>query len=365
MPAAAGANDLAYWVALASIVRGRQLKRLIDRFASGSAAWQATRPELVAIGFEPATAERIAAERERLAPERALAEVERHGLSVARQSDPAYPPLLKETYDAPMLLFYRGRLPSAEDQTLAVVGTRSFSAYGKAATITLVRELAGAGLAIVSGLARGVDALAHETTLEVGGRTIAVLGSGLDDASVYPREHVRLAGRIVAGGGAVLSEYPPGVGPERHHFPERNRIIAGLSLGTLVVEAPETSGALITAKIALDYNREVLAVPGSIFERTAAGTNELLKLGARLVTAPADVLDALQLEARPTARHDARDLTDAERAILAALAGDPRHVDDLAAATALAAATLLSTLSLLELKGAVKDVGGKHYIRLA
>jgi DNA processing protein len=357
------ADDLRYWVALATIARGRQLKRLVDRFASGEAAWHATRQELQAVGFEAETIERIVAARAQLDPTRALAEVERHGLSVVTWRDPAYPPLLRETYDAPALLFYRGQLPSADDQTLAVVGTRTVSPYGRAATVALVRELGRAGLTIVSGLARGVDALAHETTLDVGGRTVAVLGSGLDDASVYPREHVRLARRLVADGGAVLSEYPPGVGPERHHFPERNRIIAGLSLGTLVVEAPETSGALITAKIALDYNREVLAVPGSIFERTAVGTNELLKLGAKLVTTPADVLAALQLEAQPAAPAPAA-LSEDERVVVEALVGDPRHVDDLAVATALNAGLLLSTLSVLELKGVVKDVGGKRYIKL-
>lgn len=358
-------NDLHYWIALSTVLYGRQLKRLMDGFPSGEAAWRASQQELARVGFEPQTVEKILAEREQLDPETAWTKIERHNLSIVTRGDQNYPATLKETYDAPALLFYRGELPADSEKLIAVVGTRSFSAYGKAATVTLVRELVRTGLTIVSGLARGVDALAHETTLEVGGRTIAVLGSGLDQANIYPREHLRLAQRIIEAGGAVMSEYPPGVGPERHHFPERNRIIAGLSLGTLVVEAPETSGALITAKIALDCNREVMAVPGSIFERTAAGTNGLLKLGARLVTSAADVLDALQLSAQTVSSAPiTADLTDTERAIIAAVVGGPRHVDEIGAMTNLDAATLLSTLSLLELRGAVKDTGGKNYIRL-
>ncbi len=208
--------------------------------------------------------------------------------------DNNYPRLLKEIYDPPEQLYITGELKAKEKYPLAVVGTRKMSDYGKRVTVFLVKGLVKAGFTIISGLALGIDGLAHQTALDAGGRTIAVLGSGLD--IIYPPEHKKLAADIIKSGGAVISEYPPGARPSRRTFPARNRIVAGLSLAVLVIEAPEKSGALITAKVALDQGREVLAVPGNIYNPNSIGCHKLIKMGAKAVTNPEDVFDALNLQ---------------------------------------------------------------------
>ena len=206
----------------------------------------------------------------------------------------SYPQLLKEIYDPPKQLYISGELKAKEKYPLAVVGTRKVSDYGKRATPYFVKTLAKTGLTIISGLALGVDGLAHQATLDVHGRTIAVLGSGLNN--IYPSAHKKLAEDIIKSGGAVISEYSPDKQPSKTTFPARNRIIAGLCLGILVIEAPEKSGALITARFALEQGREVFAVPGSIYSKNSIGTNQLIKMGARPVTKPEDILQGLNLE---------------------------------------------------------------------
>lgn len=358
-------KDKTYWLAWSHILDGRQLKKLFDQFADGEEAWRAPEHELRRLGFQDETLQNISAKRRQIDPESVLAKVKKAGIEVVCLGEPNYPPHLAQIYDAPVVLFYRGQLPAADDILIAIVGTRLASRYGQTATVTFTRELAQSGLCIVSGLARGIDALAHETTLEVGGRTIGVLGNGLLNTDIYPREYVKLGQKIIERGGCLMSEYPPGVGPERHHFPERNRIIAGLTVGTLVIEAPETSGALITAKLALEYNREVMAVPGNIFEKNSMGTNELIKLGARMVTSAADVKEALQLQDISEAKIERRpELNKDEEAILAVLSKNPIHIDVVYKNAELNSSAVGSVLTLLELKGVVKDVGSKHYIRL-
>lgn len=289
-----------------------------------------------------------------------------HSILTIGLNDSGYPRLLGEINDPPATLFYKGTLPVESDITLAVVGTRAYTAYGKAATVHLVRELAAAGVVIVSGLARGIDGLAHRTALEVGGRTIAVIGSGLDRPSLYPREHWALAEEIIAAGGCVMSEYAPGTPSIPFHFPERNRIIAGLCRGTLVIEAPLKSGALITAYAALDYNREVLAVPQNIFERTAVGTNTLLRRGAHVVASVDDALTALGLEPNKKSKSPitAAYLSDSENRVLSIITQAPLYIDKLGEKLALPSGELASLLTMLELKGFVQDVGNKTYIRL-
>ncbi|OGL58802.1 DNA protecting protein DprA [Candidatus Uhrbacteria bacterium RIFCSPLOWO2_12_FULL_46_10] len=358
-------ENTAHWLAWSHILNGRQLKKLFSCFMSGKEAWHAPSTEFQRLEFKAETLQKISEERARLDPQKALEQTKKLGIEVIMFGDPAYPPLLAQIYDAPVLFFYRGQLPRANELLIAIVGTRSVSRYGQAATVTLTRELATDGLGIVSGLARGIDAIAHESTLEVGGKTIGVLGTGLADTDIYPREHIKLARKIIECGGCLISEYPPGIGPEKHHFPERNRIIAGLTLGTLVVEAPATSGALITAKLALEYDREVMAVPGNIFEKNSAGTNDLIKLGAKVVTGAADVKEALQIKTIIHERIALRpDMTAEEKIVLNFLSQNPLHIDNIQGEAKINSAVLGSTLTLLELKGAVKDVGGKYYIRL-
>jgi len=208
--------------------------------------------------------------------------------------DKNYPGLLKEIYDPPEKLYVEGNLSPEEKYPLAVVGTRRPSEYGKRVATELVKNLARLGLTIISGLALGIDGLAHEAALKVGGRTIAVLGSGID--IIYPASHKKLAEDIIKSGGVIVSEYPPGTSPSKLTFPARNRIIAGLSLGTLVIEAPERSGAMITARFALEQGRDVFAVPGSISNLNSAGCNKLIKMGAKPVTRSEDVLESLGID---------------------------------------------------------------------
>lgn len=205
----------------------------------------------------------------------------------------SYPTLLKEIYDPPQTLYVNGQLRAKEKYPLAVVGTRKVSLYGKKITRSLVEALAQAGFTIISGLALGVDGIAHQTTLDVGGKTIAVLGSGLD--IIYPSFHQQLAQKIIESNGAIISEYELKTRPSKWTFPARNRIVAGMSLGTLVIEAPKKSGALITARFALEQGREVFAVPGSVYNENSAGCNLLIKMGAKPVTKPEDILEAFNL----------------------------------------------------------------------
>src|SRR5262245_35108422 len=228
--------------------------------------------------------------------------------------DPGYPPLLAELHDPPACLFLRGEARVLEDPGVAIVGARSCSAYGAQVARTLARELAVAGIVVVSGLARGVDGEAHRGALEGGGRTVAVLGCGIDRD--YPRSNAELARRIVTSG-AVVSEYEPGIEPAPWRFPARNRIIAGRELATVVVEARERSGALITADFALELGRDVFAVPGEITSALSAGTNDLLRQGAAPLTSVRDVFDALGMD--PTPRTPTADISDAAAALLALL----------------------------------------------
>jgi len=359
-------NDTAFWLALSYCLTGRQLKKIYDYFPNGGSAWLATNDELTRLALTTEAVQKITDKRKTLNPQKLFENFNKSGIKMVFYTDENYPELLKQCYDAPVILFYRGTLPNENEQPLGVVGTRRYTNYGKAVTLRLTQELANAGLTIVSGLARGIDGLAHETTINAGGRTVAILGSGLADDDIYPHEHLKLAKRIIENGGLLLSEYPPGVGPEKFHFPERNRIIAGYSLGTLVIEAPEKSGALITAKISLEYNREVMAVPGDIFSLNSAGVNGLIKLGARVVTEVTDVLETLQIK-RITRNEPKINLllSEVETKIFSILSHKPKHIDEITTTIQLNSSEVSSTLTVLEIRGIVKDLGGKYYVRLS
>ena len=269
---------------------------------------------------------------------------------------------LREIPEAPAVLFIRGALTEADRWGIGIVGTRNVSAYGREAAETLARDLAANRLTIVSGLARGVDGAAHQAALKAGGRTVAVLGSGVD--VIYPPEHRRLAQQI-AENGAVISEYPLGTQPDAMNFPPRNRIISGLSLGVVVVEADEKSGALITTSYAAEQGRDVFAVPGGIFSRTSRGTNKLIQDGAKLVTCAADILEELNLE-RVAKRAEAQLALpddDAERSVLQTLNRDPMPIDDVIRRTNLPASVVAGALAMLELKGLARLSDGAQYTR--
>lgn len=280
--------------------------------------------------------------------------------------DKEYPDNLKKIYDPPVMLFVRGHLSDEDKYSVAVVGTRNPTTYGKHVAEKFAAELTEQGITVISGLARGVDTLAHSTTIRSGGRTIAVLGSGVD--VIYPSENKRLADQILTGG-AIISEYYMGSKPDAVNFPRRNRIISGMSLGTILIETDTNGGAMITAGTALDQNREVFAVPGSIFEKKNRGTNKLIKEGrAKLVENVADVLDELRyklkpiLKDQPVARTKIQ-LSIFEQKIFDSLSEEPEHIDALADRCSMAIPDLLVQLLSLELKGVVKQLPGKYFVK--
>ncbi len=272
-----------------------------------------------------------------------------------------FPRLLKETPFPPELLYIKGDLPDENLIHLSVVGTRRCSTYGKEACEKIVSELAEYKIVIVSGLAIGVDAISHKTAISNNMKTVAVLGSGLSDEVLYPRQNLRLSQEIVEKGGCVISEYPYAMKAALHTFPQRNRIVAGLSRGVFVVEAPEKSGALITANFAVDYNRDVLALPGSIFSENSKGTNNLIKSGAVPITSSEDILRQLGFEIE-TAEKEKPALSPIEEKIISALI-EPMTRDELIRKTGLIAKEINPALSFLEIRGIIKEAGGEIYRR--
>jgi DNA processing protein len=339
----------------------RTLTRLAEA-ASWQEVWTAPLSKLLSYGVRTQSAEAFTAWRKQFALDVLLKALERDTISVLFADDPDYPALLGATSDPPQVLFLRGQLKPTP--SVAVVGARRMSDYGKRCVDEIIPPLIEAGLTITSGLAFGVDGEAHTATLDRGGTTWAVLGTGIDEASLYPRAHAGLAHRILDGGGALLSEFPPGTGSRKEHFPQRNRIIAGLSLAVVVIEAREDSGSLITAKSALEENREVLAVPGPIWSDGSRGTNQLIRAGARVCLGAEDVFSALTLDRPQAVRQALAGLpTDPiDQKILQAL-DEPRHVDTLADLLLIGASALASRLSLLELSGFIAPLGGQVWAR--
>jgi len=347
-----------------NLVRGigpARLRMLIDAFGDVERAWHAPADALYRVGLDRRSLENLLETRARVDLDREVRRVAAVGAHILTWEDEGYPKLLAEIPDPPPVLYVRGELKPEDAWAVAVVGTRRASTYGREVTRRLVSVLAQSGVTIVSGLARGVDAVAHQTALEAGGRTIAVLGCGID--LVYPPEHRELARRIAAQG-ALVSEYPLGTQPEPGNFPPRNRIISGLSLGVVITEAGRDSGALITADYAAEQGRDVFAVPGSILSAGCAGTNRLIQDGAKPVLDAADILQELNLT-MVAEQKEARQVlptTETEALILAHLSAEPVHVDDLTRAVGLPVAQVTSTLALMELKGMVRQVGGMKYV---
>ena len=355
----------AYWIAF-SRVRGIgavRLTRLWETFGDLEQAWNAPAEELKDAGLGPQTLAALLREREQLDPDAEARRIEDLGFRVLTWDDEDYPVRLREITQPPPVLYLWGQLAPQDKWSTAVVGTRQPTAYGQAVARDLAAALAANGITVVSGLARGIDTVAHRAALEAGGRTLAVLGSGLDQ--IYPPEHEKLGQEIVKNG-AILTEYPLGTRPEPGNFPPRNRIISGLALAVVIVEAGEGSGALITADFAADQGREVFAVPGPIFNRASKGTNRLIKAGARPLTAPEDVLEVLNMDviARYETASEELPEDDTERRVLEALSSDPLHVDDLRARVGLPVSEINASLTMLELKGRARQVGAMQYVRV-
>lgn len=273
--------------------------------------------------------------------------------------DKNYPALLKEIQNPPKLLYYLGEIKSKEN-CFAIVGTRRFTSYGKQVALEIAGDLAEAGLTVVSGLAPGIDTFAHQAIIERGKRTIAVLGTGLDEKSIYPKSNLKLAREILEMGGSLISEYPPGTRGAKFTFPQRNRIISGISLGILVVEAKEKSGSLITANFAFSQKRKVFAVPGQIYSATSRGCNLLIKRGAKLVENSNDILEELHLPLK-TVKGEIKGETSEENLILRTLKEGGLYIDKIIEKTKLSTAIVASTLAILEIKGKVRHLGENTY----
>ena len=359
-------SELKYWIAFSRIRRvGRARVAMLEgHFGALSEAWGASSVQLTEAGLDRRTAANAARSWNKVDPDAELERVHKAGVTALTWHDAQYPPRLKEIYDKPPLLYVKGEILPEDERAVAVVGTRRPTAYGREATRQVTSELANNGLTIVSGLAKGVDGVAHRAALDAGARTIAVMGSGLD--VMYPREHAELARRI-SEGGAVVSEFALGTRPDSQNFPRRNRIISGMSLGTLVTEAPETSGALLTARHALEQDREVFCIPGSILSEMSRGGNRLVRdSAAKLVTRAEDVIEELnlstveyQIELAAFFPED-----EAQAAVLKYVTFDPIHIDEIIRNSSLASSTVSGALTMMELRGMIRQVGGMNYVRL-
>lgn len=354
-----------YWIGF-NYVKGigpARLRNLLDYFGDIERAWLAPPEALAEAGLGSAVLETFVETRKHLSLEAVWDRLQKLGLSVLTWADEAYPRRLAEIDNPPPVLYLRGELLPEDEWAVAIVGTRRMTVYGRQVTEELARRLAAAGVTVVSGLALGVDGVAHRAALDAGGRTLAVLGSGVD--RIYPANHRRLAEDLVARG-ALISDYPPGTPPEAVNFPPRNRIVSGLSKAVVVVEAGERSGALITATFAAEQGREVFAVPGNIHAPQSQGTNRLIQQGARPLLDPQDVLDELDL-GEVVAFQSARKAlpADAVEAQLYALLGkEPLHVDELRSRAGLPVEKVSAALTMMELKGLVRQVGGMQYVAL-
>ena len=358
-------SELKYWTAFHRIpgVGRVRYQALLDRFGSLAEAWSAGPTDLRSAGLDDRVVRAIATERPNIDPDSELDRLEKHGTRALTWNDDAYPALLKEIDDAPPVLYVRGDISAIDEWAVSVVGTRRPTPYGRQVAEEISYQLASHHISVVSGLARGVDAIAHRAAIQAGGRTVAVLACGLD--IVYPPEHARLAREIMEHG-ALISDYPLGTQPRGDYFPRRNRIMSGVSLGVLVVEGDVKSGALITARLALDQNRDVFAIPGSIFSPQSRGTNAIIQKGeAKLVQTVEDVLEELNLTMVPhqIEMQELMPATDTECDLLCHMSKEPVHIDEVCRQSGLPVSTVSSVLAMMELKGLIKQMGPMAYVR--
>jgi len=363
------ANNLVDWVAL-NLILAEDLKsaeKICLNFSSPNKALQASREDLISLGLSQSKASALLSKKNL---DQAAADVERcrqKGYTVLTLEDKKYPEYLRETFDPPHVLYCAGDVEILKEPAVSIVGARKPTTYGRAIAHKLAGDLASCGLAIVSGLARGIDSIAHWGAVKKG-RTVAVLGSGLEN--IYPKENSRLAEKI-AGNGAVITEFPLRVQPLGFHFPQRNRIIGGLSLATVVIEATMKSGSLITARLALEQNREVLAVPGNVTSDLSQGTNWLIKAGAKVVEGWKDVVEELPYSIRDELlscgeqkTEERVELDKRETEIYEQLSPETAlHVDEILDRTGFSVSEALSVLLNLEIKGHIMQLPGKYFQR--
>jgi DNA processing protein len=359
-----GLDDIRLFYVGFNLVKGIgavRLRMLLDAFGDAQTAWNASSDELLQAGLPPKIVQSLVKIRSQVVLDEVWRKLETSKINVLTWEDTQYPVRLLEIDQPPPVIYYKGTLFPEDDWAVGVVGTRRVTVYGKQVAEEISSYLAANGMTIISGLARGVDAIAHQAAIRSGGRTIAVLGCGVDQ--VYPPEHKRLTEEIIENG-AVLSDYPPGTRPEGQNFPPRNRIISGLARAVIVVEASEKSGALITAAFAVEQGREVFAVPGKINAPQSRGTNLLIQQGARIIIDPKEVLEVLNM----TQLNEHRAVRTVfpsdpiEASLFSVLSNEPRHIDEIRQVSGLPIEQVSSVLTIMELKGLVKQVGGMQFV---
>jgi len=357
-------GDIRYWIALSMLsdIGPMSAKKLLAAFGTPERIFDARVDDLLEIeniGRNRANSIRRFSSWKDVEKRAKL--IEQKGITAVSFESPSYPEMLREIDDAPLVLYMKGTFIPQDRYAIAVVGSRKLTDYGASVADRVAEDLACMGFTIVSGMARGVDSLSHNAALRTGGRTVAVLGSGVDVP--YPPENKTLLEKI-AGSGCVMSEFPPGTPPDKENFPKRNRIISGLSFGVLIVEATSDSGALITARYATDQGREVFAVPGNITSANSEGTNELIRKGARLIRHANDIVEELAPVLKGFIRSAEKvtiDITEDEKSLCTLLSGEPKQIDDISRESGLPTSKVLGVLLGLEMKGAVKQITGKRF----
>ena len=358
-------DDKKYWVGF-NLIKGIgavRMQGLVAYFGDMETAWNSSPADLAEAGLGAKVIERVLLARQTVSLDKVWEKIESQGIKILTWGDEAYPARLKEIDQPPPVMYIRGEYLPDDLFAVAIVGTRKVTPYGRQVTEEIASFLAANGMTVISGLARGVDAIAHRTALKAGGRTIGILGSGVD--KIYPPEHRGLAEQMIARG-AIISDYAIGTPPDASNFPPRNRIISGLSLAVVVIEAAETSGALITAEFAAEQGREIFAVPGSILAPQSKGTNRLIQKGAQPLLTPDDLMQALDLT-RIGAQKSARKILPAdetEARVLNVLGSEPLHVDEIRNQADLPIEKISATLAMMELKGMVRQVGGMNYVAM-
>ena len=345
----------------------RRMTVILDRFSSPEEMWRAPQGKLASLpGFNAEVAERVARARSEKDLDDELDRARKLHISILTILDEEYPPLLRQIENPPAALYVRGETRIDTARTLAIVGTRRSSRYGRAMAGKIAQDLARLGLTVVSGLAIGIDTAAHNGALK-SGITVAVLGSGL--GHIYPASNTHLAEQICERGGSLVSEYPIAMPPSKWSFPQRNRIISGLSRGVIVVEAPKRSGALITARLAMEQGREVFAVPGNVTSQASTGTNSLIKDGAKLVTCVDDVISefpdlaALTEPSTQVGREREIDLPAEERRVYDLIGLEPLHIDDIISRVGISPTRAAQILLTLQMQGLIEQIEGRRYIR--
>jgi len=341
------------------------LKRILKHFTPEE-VWSADSSDLIKIGLSVKFANSIISQRENLNPDQIIEQLDKEKIKTLTINDENYPILLKEIYNPPIVIYYKGDPNILSNQyLLSIVGTRKITNYGKTVLENFLSILANYGFVIVSGLALGTDAYAHELTLKNNGKTIAVLGSGLD--LIYPRANLKLSQEIIKSGGLIISEFPLGTLPLKQNFPYRNRVISGLGKATFITEADIKSGAMITAKYTLEQNREVLVLPGEIIKNQSTGTNKLIQAGAKIITEVNDILEVYGLTENQLSRHNDNQLplnfdSKEEELIYSLIKDGYNNLDQLKIKSQLSTATLNANLTMLEIKGVLKNINGEFIV---